>query len=74
MPIHTVQISVVQGLVNIPNYIRIKKFVHTKFQIEGKDIPIVHRVLTLHEKEDGSIKALTKGEFEFFELFFSVLN
>ena len=32
------------------------------FQIEGRDIPIVHRVLKLHEKEDGSIKALTKGE------------
>jgi len=32
------------------------------FKIEGRDIPIVHRVLKLHEKEDGSIKALTKGD------------
>ena len=30
------------------------------FKIEGRDIPIVHRVLKLHEKEDGSIKFLTK--------------
>ena len=26
------------------------------FKIDGRDIPIVHRVLKLHEKEDGSIK------------------
>ena len=26
------------------------------FKIEGRDIPIVHRVLKLHEKEDGTIK------------------
>ena len=32
------------------------------FKIEGRDIPIVHRVLKLHEKEDGSIKFLTKGD------------
>merc|ERR1712080_396742 len=31
------------------------------FKIDGRDIPIVHRVLKLHEKEDGSIKFLTKG-------------
>merc|ERR1712029_936781 len=32
------------------------------FKIEGRDIPIVHRVLKVHEKEDGSIKFLTKGD------------
>merc|ERR1712062_956429 len=32
------------------------------FKIDGRDIPIVHRVLKLHEKEDGSIKFLTKGD------------
>ena len=25
-------------------------------KIDGRDIPIVHRVLKVHEKEDGSIK------------------
>jgi signal peptidase len=33
-----------------------------KFQVEGRDIPIVHRVLKLHEKEDGTVKFLTKGD------------
>lgn len=32
------------------------------FQVEGRDIPIVHRVLKVHEQEDGSIKFLTKGD------------
>ena len=32
------------------------------FKIDGRDIPIVHRVLKLHKKEDGSIKFLTKGD------------
>ena len=32
------------------------------FKIEGRDIPIVHRVLKLHEKLDGSAKFLTKGD------------
>ena len=32
------------------------------FQVDGRDIPIVHRVLKLHEKEDGSVKFLTKGD------------
>jgi len=32
------------------------------FKVEGRDIPIVHRVLKLHEKEDESIKILTKGD------------
>lgn len=32
------------------------------FKVEGRDIPIVHRVLKVHEKEDGSVKFLTKGD------------
>lgn len=32
------------------------------FKIEGRDIPIVHRVLKVHEKEDGKVKFLTKGD------------
>jgi len=32
------------------------------FKIDGRDIPIVHRVLNLHEKVDGTIKVLTKGD------------
>ncbi|GFO35950.1 signal peptidase complex catalytic subunit sec11 [Plakobranchus ocellatus] len=32
------------------------------FKIEGRDIPIVHRVLKVHEKEDGTVKFLTKGD------------
>ncbi|KAG1678929.1 Signal peptidase complex catalytic subunit SEC11A [Nymphon striatum] len=32
------------------------------FKIEGREIPIVHRVLKLHEKVDGSVKILTKGD------------
>ncbi|XP_050422419.1 signal peptidase complex catalytic subunit SEC11A [Adelges cooleyi] len=32
------------------------------FKIEGRDIPIVHRVLKLHEKNNGTIKFLTKGD------------
>lgn len=32
------------------------------FKVEGRDIPIVHRVIKLHEKADGSIKFLTKGD------------
>lgn len=32
------------------------------FKVEGRDIPIVHRVLKLHEKQDGSVKILTKGD------------
>lgn len=32
------------------------------FKIDGRDIPIVHRVLKLHEKEDGNVKILTKGD------------
>ncbi|KAI2809281.1 hypothetical protein RDWZM_003392 [Blomia tropicalis] len=32
------------------------------FKIKGRDIPIVHRVLKLHEKDDGNVKILTKGD------------
>jgi len=32
------------------------------FKVEGRDIPIVHRVIKVHEKEDGSVKFLTKGD------------
>jgi len=32
------------------------------FKIEGRDIPIVHRVIKLHEKADGHVKFLTKGD------------
>jgi len=32
------------------------------FKIEGRDIPIVHRVIKVHERENGTIKFLTKGD------------
>ncbi|XP_031465077.1 signal peptidase complex catalytic subunit SEC11C [Phasianus colchicus] len=32
------------------------------FKVEGRDIPIVHRVIKIHEKENGNIKFLTKGD------------
>ena len=32
------------------------------FKVQGRDTPIVHRVLKLHEKEDGTVKFLTKGD------------
>ncbi|XP_053264078.1 signal peptidase complex catalytic subunit SEC11C isoform X1 [Podarcis raffonei] len=32
------------------------------FKVEGRDIPIVHRVIKVHEKENGNIKFLTKGD------------
>nr|P0C7V7.1 PUTATIVE PSEUDOGENE: RecName: Full=Putative signal peptidase complex catalytic subunit SEC11B; AltName: Full=SEC11 homolog B; AltName: Full=SEC11-like protein 2 [Homo sapiens] len=31
-------------------------------RIEGRKIPIVHRVLKIHEKQNGHIKFLTKGD------------
>jgi len=34
----------------------------TVFKITGRGIPIVHRVLNSHEKADGSIELLTKGD------------
>jgi len=32
------------------------------FKVEGRDIPIVHRVLKVHEKKNGNVKFLTKGD------------
>ncbi|CAK0808642.1 unnamed protein product [Prorocentrum cordatum] len=32
------------------------------FQIEGRDIPIVHRTMNVHEKHDGTVSLLTKGD------------
>jgi len=32
------------------------------FKIEGRDIPIVHRVIKVHEKHDGTTDVLTKGD------------
>lgn len=33
------------------------------FKVEGRDIPIVHRVIKMHEKADNStVKFLTKGD------------
>jgi len=32
------------------------------FKVKGRDIPIVHRILEVHEKEDGSAEILTKGD------------
>ncbi|EFA82526.1 microsomal signal peptidase subunit [Heterostelium album PN500] len=32
------------------------------FKIDGKDIPIVHRILQIHEKPSGDFNILTKGD------------
>nr|XP_058155594.1 signal peptidase complex catalytic subunit SEC11C-like [Dasypus novemcinctus] len=32
------------------------------FKVEGRDIPIVHRVIKVHEKDNGDIEFLTKGD------------
>ncbi|XP_056670814.1 signal peptidase complex catalytic subunit SEC11A-like [Monodelphis domestica] len=32
------------------------------FKIEGREIPIVHQVLKIHERQDGHIKFLTNGD------------
>merc|ERR1719473_666395 len=32
------------------------------FQIEGRDITIVHRTMNVHEKADGTVSLLTKGD------------
>ncbi|CAM9411331.1 unnamed protein product [Phaeothamnion confervicola] len=32
------------------------------FTIKGRDIPIVHRVMKVHEKADGVVELLTKGD------------
>jgi len=35
------------------------------FKVKGRDIPIVHRVLNVHEREDGEVFLLTKGDNNF---------
>merc|ERR1712062_817727 len=47
-------------LTNYKDDIRVGEIV--VFKIEGRTIPIVHRVLKVHEKENGFIKFLTKGD------------
>ncbi|UJR37926.1 hypothetical protein I4U23_030612 [Adineta vaga] len=32
------------------------------FETEGRSIPIVHRVIRVHERSDGYVKFLTKGD------------
>ncbi|MDA8532046.1 signal peptidase I [bacterium] len=32
------------------------------FKLAGRDIPIVHRVLKVHQKDDGDVDLLTKGD------------
>lgn len=32
------------------------------FQFSSRDIPIVHRVIQVHDREDGSFDVLTKGD------------
>lgn len=32
------------------------------FKVEGRDIPIVHRVIKVHEKNNSTVKFLTKGD------------
>ena len=32
------------------------------FKVADRDIPIVHRVIKVHEKEDGEVDLLTKGD------------
>jgi len=32
------------------------------FKLHGREIPIVHRVLKVHEKSDGEVEVLTKGD------------
>ncbi len=32
------------------------------FKIRDRDIPIVHRILKVHEKPDGRVELLTKGD------------
>ena len=32
------------------------------FNIKNRDIPIVHRILKVHEDEDGQVSVLTKGD------------
>eukprot|EP00056_Hartaetosiga_gracilis_P019014 m.12678 g.12678 ORF g.12678 m.12678 type:complete len:191 (+) comp7292_c0_seq2:117-689(+) len=32
------------------------------FKVDGRDIPIVHRIIKVHEDEDGKVQFLTKGD------------
>ena len=32
------------------------------FNIKNREIPIVHRILKVHEQEDGTVSVLTKGD------------
>ncbi|KAG5187266.1 Sec11-like protein [Tribonema minus] len=32
------------------------------FKIKDRDIPIVHRIMKVHEKPDGTVEVLTKGD------------
>eukprot|EP00055_Hartaetosiga_balthica_P003154 m.6703 g.6703 ORF g.6703 m.6703 type:complete len:237 (-) comp2637_c0_seq1:135-845(-) len=32
------------------------------FKVNGRDIPIVHRIIKVHEDNDGNVKFLTKGD------------
>lgn len=32
------------------------------FQVRGRDIPIVHRIMNVHEQADGAVAILTKGD------------
>ena len=47
-------------LTNYNDPIRVGEIV--VFKIKDRDIPIVHRVLRVHEKEDGEVEVLTKGD------------
>jgi signal peptidase I len=47
-------------LTNYNDPIRVGEIV--VFKIKDRDIPIVHRVLKVHEKEDGEVEVLTKGD------------
>jgi len=45
---------------NQDNPIRVGEIV--VFKIKDRDIPIVHRVTKVHEKENGEVEVLTKGD------------
>lgn len=47
-------------LTNYDDPIRVGEIV--VFKIKDRDIPIVHRVLKVHENADGEIELLTKGD------------
>ena len=47
-------------LSNQDNPIRVGEIV--VFKIKDRDIPIVHRVMKVHEKADGKVEVLTKGD------------